>query len=139
MVREPKRWAGGCCCGAVRFEISAAPVLVEICHCRTCRRASGAPVMALAGIPAAGFRFVAGEPAGFASSPGVTRNFCARGGTSLSLSSEAYPDEVYVSICALDDPEAIAPEVHIWTSQKLGWFETADALPRYRQFRGDEV
>ena len=139
MSDDTKTWAGGCCCGAVRFEIAAEPVLVEFCHCKTCRRASGAPAMAWVGIPVAGFRIVEGEPAGFASSPGVTRGFCARCGTSLSIFSEAFPEEIYVSISALDDPEAFAPEVHIWTSHKLGWFETADALPRYRRFRADEV
>ena len=139
MGKDPDRRAGGCCCGSVRFEIAAEPVLVEICHCRTCRRASGAPAMAWAGIPLAGFRFVEGEPGGFVSSPGVTRGFCARCGTSLTIFSEAFPEEIYVSISALDDPEALAPEVHIWTSQKLGWFETADTLPRYPRFRADGV
>ncbi len=139
MGNDPTTPAGGCCCGAIRFEIRAEPMLVELCHCKTCRRASGAPVMALAGIPVAGFRFVKGEPGRFASSPGVTRRFCSRCGTSLTLYSEAFPDEIYVSICSLDDPEALEPEVHIWTSNKLAWFETADALPRYRRFRADEV
>ncbi len=45
--------------------------------------------------------------------------------------------EVYVSVCALDDPEALAPEIQIWTSDRLAWFETADELPRYRRFRAD--
>ena len=45
--------------------------------------------------------------------------------------------DVYVSVCALDDPEALAPEIHIWTSDRLAWFETADELPRYRRFRAD--
>ena len=56
----------------------------------------------------AGFSFVTGEPGRFASSPGVTRSFCARCGTSLTLYSEAFPGEIYVSICSLDDPEAWA-------------------------------
>lgn len=139
MSDDVETLSGGCCCGALRFEISAAPVLVELCHCRTCRRTSGAPAMALAGIPAAGFRFVEGEPGRFASSPGVARGFCACCGTSLTIESEAYPEEVYVSTAALDDPEALPPEVHIWTSHKLGWFETADDLPRYPRFRADGV
>ncbi len=139
MVNDPGTRNGGCCCGAVRFEISADPVLVELCHCKACRRASGAPVMAMAGIPVTGFRFVKGEPGRFASSPGVTRSFCIQCGTSLTLYSEAFPGEIYVSVCTLDDPDALAPEIHIWTSDRLGWFETADKLPRYRRFRADEV
>ena len=99
----------------------------------------GVGVLALAGIPVTGFRVLAGTPGRFASSPGVIRTFCDRCGTSLTLHSEAFPDEIYVSLCALDDPEGLAPEVHIWTSHRLGWLETADALPRYRRFRADEV
>ena len=38
---------GGCRCGAVRFEASADPHHVSYCHCKDCRRASGAPVSAL--------------------------------------------------------------------------------------------
>jgi len=31
----------------------------------------------------------------------------------------------------------MAPEIHIWMSDRLAWFETADELPRYRRFRAD--
>ncbi len=130
---------GGCLCGALRFEVSAAPVLVEICHCNMCRKATGAPVMAWAGVPRDGFRWLQGEPAGFASSPGVTRSFCGRCGTSLTHFSERFDREIYVSLAALDDPEALPPEVHIWTSDDLSWFETADALPRCKKSRSDEI
>ncbi len=34
---------GGCMCGALRYRVSGAPVLVGICHCETCRRNAGAP------------------------------------------------------------------------------------------------
>ncbi len=39
----------------------------------------------------------------------------------------------------LDDPEAIPPEVHIWTSDDLSWFQTADDLPRYKRSHSDEM
>ena len=34
--------AGGCLCGAVRIEITAAPYRVGICHCLDCRKRQGA-------------------------------------------------------------------------------------------------
>jgi hypothetical protein len=38
--------AGGCLCGGIRYEISAEPRSADYCHCRMCRRAAGAPVVA---------------------------------------------------------------------------------------------
>jgi hypothetical protein len=130
---------GGCFCGALRFEVSAAPVLVEFCHCETCRKATGAPMMAWAGVPCDGFEWTEGEPAGFASSAGVTRSFCGRCGTSLTHFSERFDTEIYVSLAALDDPEALPPEVHIWTSDSLTWCKAADSLPRYKRSHSEEV
>ena len=34
--------AGGCLCGAVRYESDAAPEWTAICYCRDCQRASAA-------------------------------------------------------------------------------------------------
>lgn len=31
------------------------------------------------------------------------------------------------------------PNVHIWTSDKLSWFETTDDFPRYKQFESDGI
>ncbi|WP_456237657.1 GFA family protein, partial [Geminicoccus flavidas] len=41
------RMEGGCLCGAVRYAIELEEDdLADYCHCRECRRASGAPVVA---------------------------------------------------------------------------------------------
>ena len=37
---------GGCACGAVRYEATGRPSNTMVCHCRTCRRVTGAPVVA---------------------------------------------------------------------------------------------
>jgi len=37
---------GGCLCGAVRYRMVGAPLSSAICHCASCRRASGAPTVA---------------------------------------------------------------------------------------------
>jgi hypothetical protein len=34
-------YAGGCACGAVRYEISGEPVAMAGCQCRDCQRKSG--------------------------------------------------------------------------------------------------
>lgn len=126
---------GGCLCGSMRFYISGTPRLIEYCHCNSCRKASGAPVVALAGVALDDFEFTKGDPGRYESSPGVERTFCSNCGTSLTLFIEEYPEEIYVSIAVLDDLSAMEPDVHIWRSDKVPWFETADELPRYAQFK----
>lgn len=126
---------GRCLCGEVRFSLSGELRLVEYCHCRSCRRAVGAPVMAWAGVARDGFEMLSGSPAIFRSSPGVERTFCGRCGASLTIWAEAHRDEIYVSLASLDDADSIAPEVHIWRSERVPWFETADTLPRFLGFK----
>ena len=88
-----------------------------------------------------GLRFVAGEPDRFASSPGVTRTFCGRRGTSLTLHSEAFASEITVSATALDDPEALPPEVlnldvgKVGSARDGGRYAARPALPRRRGVR----
>src|SRR5215510_12732805 len=52
--------AGGCPCGAVRFAI-AAMFDCRYCHCRYCRRTSGAPVTVGAVVKLEDFRLTAGS------------------------------------------------------------------------------
>jgi hypothetical protein len=32
---------GGCACGAVRYRLTAAPLIVHACHCRDCQKTTG--------------------------------------------------------------------------------------------------
>ena len=131
--------AGRCRCGEVRFETSGQPVLVEYCHCRSCRHSVGAPLMAWAGFKRGEFSFLSGDPTVYEPAPGVRRTFCGRCGTSLTLADERFASEIYVALASFDDAESPVPELHIWRSQRLSWLETTDDLPRYTQFKSDGV
>ena len=48
---------GGCLCGAIRYRVIAEPIARSICHCLSCRRASGAPSVAWAVFRPEDFRF----------------------------------------------------------------------------------
>ena len=78
---------GGCQCGAVRYEISALPLVVYACHCIECQRQSGAAFALAAVIPGERFRITQGTPRMFArrTSPVKTMEcwFCPDCGTRL--------------------------------------------------------
>ena len=59
---------GGCQCGAVRYALSKAPNRVNICHCRMCQKATGAPFASYADIEHEDFAWTRGKPAAFKSS-----------------------------------------------------------------------
>ena len=84
--------AGGCLCGAVRYQVSGKPLWVGYCHCNSCRRHSGAPVVTFAAFSASQVVFTKGERRVFNSSPGVGRAFCgACGAARTSRSPRSLP------------------------------------------------
>lgn len=110
---------GRCLCGRVRYRAAGAPIWVAHCHCASCRRATGAPLTTYAGFSAASFGYLAGEPATFASSPGVTRSFCRRCGTPLTYQGLRWPGEVHVLVGTLDRPELVSPTSEGFAEERL--------------------
>ena len=101
-------FSGRCFCGAVRYRATRKPERVELCYCGDCTRAIGSVVTAWARFPTSRFAFTSGEPIRFESSPGITRTFCGRCGTSLTYH---YRDgkRVDVTTATLDDPPGFPP------------------------------
>jgi hypothetical protein len=129
--------SGGCFCGAIRYQVEGTPFHETLCHCSICRRTSGAPFVAWASFPRAGFRFISGVPARFQSSESAWRSFCSACGTPLAFEHRDYPGEVDITLCSLDDPESILPKDHTYLDSRLGWVDRIDALVRYPQARDE--
>ena len=137
MDKTDNCFEGGCLCTKIRYKVAAVPILIEYCHCRTCRTGVGAPLVAWAAFQQSEFAVMTGKPKQYRSSQTVIRTFCNTCGTSLTLADERFPSEIYVSLASLDEPELLPPEFHIWRSHRISWLETADKLPRYVQFKSD--
>ncbi len=104
---------------------------VAHCHCHSCRRNTGSALATFVGIAREGFRYTQGTPGTYASSPGVTRSFCAACGTPLAYEAERFPGEIHLYISTLDNPEDFEPRSHVFFTEKIPWFDTADHLPRF--------
>jgi hypothetical protein len=128
---------GQCHCGAIRFELATEPNDVTLCHCVDCRRSSGAPVVAWAGLAESDLKIVRGTPKTINSSGAAMRSFCADCGTGLFYRNAEYqPNVVEVQVATLDDPGALPPTMHIQTAEQIGWMKTAHALPHVERFPG---
>ncbi len=112
--------SGGCQCGAVRYEITQAPRDVHFCHCRMCQRASGNVFAALAPVRKTALRWLAEEPAEFASSTVARRSFCRHCGTPISF---AYNESEWtcLTLGSFDDPEQVPPTIEYGVESRLSY------------------
>ncbi len=128
-MRKPAE--GGCLCGAVRYRATGESLARTLCHCRTCRLASGAPSLAWVVFRSSDFAFIAESPVSFHSSPGVTRTFCGKCGTPLTYQRDAERGTIDVTTVTLDAANDFAPTKEIWVEHKVVWERLNEKLPHY--------
>ena len=128
---------GGCICGAIRFEVAGPEKYACYCHCNSCQRAAGAPVVAWATYARDSFRLTRGKMHWHHSSPGVTRGICSNCGSSISYENDRRRGEIDLTLPCLDDPSAPVLQAHIWTEDKHPRFEIGDNLPVFAQNASD--
>jgi hypothetical protein len=126
---------GGCLCGAVRYQLQSPPFEAGYCHCRLCRRSTGAPVVAFATVPMEHFVLTGAEPRRRRSTDFGERWFCAECGTQIAMHVDHQPDTIDFTIASLDSPDAVRPQFHIFFGDNISWFDSFDDLPRYWEFR----
>lgn len=121
--------AGGCLCGAVRYEIHGSLRDVVNCHCGQCRRSHGhyAAYSATAkdDLEVVGSRGLKW----YRSSDRARRGFCGTCGSSLFWEPS---DGAYVAIAAgtLDAPTGLKTIRHIYTAFKGDYYRVDDGLER---------
>lgn len=117
---------GGCVCGTVRYRVG--PVLdASICHCKVCKRLGGGAFLPWALVAPEGFAVTAGAPASFAADIHGVHYFCGRCGSRLYAIDDG---QVAVCVGTLDDPDAVAPRIHIAVEQQARWLKINDLLHR---------
>lgn len=125
---------GGCLCGAVRYEVTADPVMAGFCHCFSCRKLRGAGHAFHAMVPEESLK-VTGETRGFAwkadSGNTVTTSFCPQCGSPLFGKSSGFPGTVTFRVASLDEPSAMAPQMAVYTKRLLGWDHLDPSLPAF--------
>ncbi len=124
---------GGCLCGAIRYRVAGTPLSSVVCHCKSCRRASGAPTVAWLTVDRERFDVLSGTARAFHSSRGVIRRFCADCGSALTYENSKSPATIDVSTASLDDPAAFPPTAEVWLDHRISWQAANANLSQHRQ------
>jgi hypothetical protein len=135
---------GGCDCRAVRYRLRSRPLVVHCCHCRWCQRESGSAFALNAlietdRVEVQGAVDLVDTPSASGQGQAIAR--CPRCRVALwSHYAGAGRALSFMRVGTLDDPDAMPPDIHIFTSTKQPWVvlpEGARAVPEY--YRSDEV
>jgi hypothetical protein len=133
MGEETGPLKGGCNCGAVRYEISGAPLAVAACHCVNCRKQSGAAfsvnLVVRASTMTVQGALAAYQDHGEDSGTPIAREFCPACGSPIRSIPSASPKMIAVKAGTLDAPDAYGPQMHIWTKSALAWVAIPENLP----------
>ena len=117
---------GGCTCRFVRYRMRTGPLFVHCCHCRWCQRESGSAFALNAMIEADRVTLTGGEPelvhTPSASGMGQHIARCPRCRIALwSHYAGSGPLTRFVRVGTLDEPDALPPDIHIFTTSKQPW------------------
>lgn len=120
---------GGCQCGALRYEVAQAPLMIYACHCTNCQKISGAAFALSATVFEASFSYVAGTPrkAEWTSEAGNARygDYCGDCGVRIAHGQTPSIGVLSLRAGTLDDPSWVRPAGHIWTKSAQGWMRFA--------------
>ncbi len=100
------------------------------CHCRDCRRQSGAPAVVWAGFRSDQVGFD-GTPKRRRSSEHITRSFCAECGTPMTYEDERLEGEIYIHAGLFDEADRLVPDRHAYVTSKLFWLHLEDGLTKF--------
>jgi len=129
---------GGCACGSVRYRMLSAPMFVHCCHCRDCQRQTGSAFVLNALIETARVELRGTEPVRFEQPTdsgrphGIYR--CAGCGTAVWSEYGGLAALRFVRVGTLDDPTALAPDVHIYTRSKQPWITLPAGVPAFEAY-----
>jgi hypothetical protein len=115
----------------VRYQARGTARYLCFCHCHSCRRAAGAPVVAWATFARHELNITHGSISQYRSSAAAVRGFCPACGTSLTFLNEARPQDIDLTLASLDEPQRFAPAMHMWVQEKLPWLSIDDGLPQF--------
>jgi hypothetical protein len=117
---------GKCTCGEVRYRMTSKPLFIHCCHCRWCQRETGASFALNALIEADRVILLQGDvevvntPTQSGKGQKISR--CPNCRIALWSNYAGAGDTLrFVRVGTLDEPDRLAPDIHIFTASKQPW------------------
>jgi hypothetical protein len=128
---------GGCACGEVRYRLTSDPLFTHCCHCLNCQRQTGSAFVINLLIEADRVELLAGDPQPIAvpRSGRKKQKIWRCSNCQVAVFSQYTRRRVhFVRAGTLDDPAAVAPDVHIYTRSKLPWVVLPESVPAFATY-----
>ncbi len=138
-AEPPLPLEGGCTCQAVRYRLATPPLFVHCCHCRWCQRETGSAFVLNAMIEAGRVSLLQGRPAVIdtpsASGKGQRISRCPVCQIALWSTYAGAGEAVrFVRVGTLDEPDALPPDIHIYTQSKQPWVILPEGTPAVAEY-----
>ncbi|MEM7541162.1 MAG: GFA family protein [Pseudomonadota bacterium] len=128
---------GKCACEKVRYEIKGEPLVTQACHCEDCQRTTGAAFVIHAVVCEEDFHITGDTHMGIGptgSGTGCELHACVSCGVMIWVRYLYHKVPVIaVRVGTLEDPSALTPQAHIFTSRKVAWLSIPDDVPSFAQ------
>ena len=128
-------YTGGCACGAIRYEISAEPVVIERLPVPRLSAQERHRARVLPDLPGARSVKLKGEATHWdivGDTGNVkTRAFCPACGSPVYMTFSAMPDLFTVHAASLDDPSRYKPQMVTYGVRGYAWDHLDPALPKF--------
>lgn len=130
---------GGCTCGRVRYRLTRAPLYVHCCHCRWCQRETGAAFALNAMIESRYVKLLNGDPVQVEtpSNSGKGQKIVRCPSCQIAVWSHyagAGDALSFVRVGTLDEPDALPPDIHIYTASKQAWVKLPADKPAFEAY-----
>jgi hypothetical protein len=130
--------AGGCQCGAVRYEVGGAPLRVYICHCLECRKQSASAFGISVWVRRADFTLLSGAPRVWSRPTDSGRvldcYFCPECGSRVWHERGGGGSEfVTLKGGSLDEPADVSAVPHVWVKRKLPGVVIPEGVPQFAE------
>jgi len=130
---------GGCTCRRVRYRVTRRPLIVHCCHCRWCQRETGSAFALNAMLESEAVRLLRGEPERVPtpsnSGKGQVIVRCPECHVAVWSHYAGAGDKTsFVRVGTLDDPDALPPDVHIFTASKQPWVVLPPETPAFEEY-----
>jgi hypothetical protein len=130
-----RRFAGGCLCGANRYEIDRRHLNAMHCYCELCRKAHGTAFSTHLIVRPGQLRWISGgDLIPYESSPDAYREFCPTCGTHLVVHGQSGDDTLAIPAGTLDGKPPVTIIGHMYTGELVPWYRIIDDLPQHERW-----